>query len=320
MKLTGLIPPIITPLTAEREVDGHALREVIEFQLDAGAQGIFVLGSSGEAIYLDDDERHLVARTARDAIGGRVPLLVGALAPTVRRVVQQFGVVGASRPDAFVVTGPFYAQASHAELAAHFRIAAAESDRPVVAYDIPGNVGYALPAEVTAPLLADGTLAGLKDSSGDTEKFARLAAELGADRDAALLSGADTTALAALAAGAEGFVPGLANVRPDLFVALLDAHRAGDDARAAALQRAIASLNGLFRIGMQHGLGRHASEIGGMKHVLAARGVIRHTASPVPLEPYPAAAAEAASALLTEIDRQLDADLAAASTTEGIRS
>lgn len=77
VELRGLIPPLCTPLTPEGAVDVDSLRSLVEFQLNAGASGVFVLGSSGEAIYLDDADRLLVATEAARAVAGRVPLLVG---------------------------------------------------------------------------------------------------------------------------------------------------------------------------------------------------------------------------------------------------
>lgn len=314
VELSGLIPPLVTPLTREGGVDVDSLRSLIKFQLDAGASGIFVLGSSGEAVYLDDAARLLVAAETVRAVAGRVPVLVGALAPTASRVAQQCALLAGAGPDAFVVTGPFYAQLSPAEIADHFRIAAAAAaGRPVVAYDIPGNVGYKLPAEVLEGLLRTGVLAGVKDSSGDLPAFTALAVALGQDRTVSLMSGADTQAMGALAAGTDGLVPGLSNVRPRWFTALL-ANPTGP--HADAYQAAITALNAIFRIGAEHGTGRHASEIGAMKHLLARDRIIGCPRSPLPLTPYPEAAGETVVALVDAIDRRLAADLVAISEGE----
>lgn len=307
VELRGLIPPLCTPLTPEGAVDVDSLRSLVEFQLNAGASGVFVLGSSGEAIYLDDADRLLVATEAARAVAGRVPLLVGALAPTASRVAQQCALLAGAEPDAVVVTGPFYAQLSPAEVKGHFRMAADAAGRPVVAYDIPGNTGYKLPADVLTTLLSDGVLAGVKDSSGDLSAFAALAARLGPDRTASVMSGADTQALDALRAGADGLVPGLSNVRPRWFTALL-AEPSGP--RAEAYQAAITALNAIFRIGSEHGVGRHASEIGAMKHLLVRDGVIAAPRSPSPLSPYPEPARAALFALVDGIDRHLATALA----------
>lgn len=303
-RFSGLIPPVLTPMNADGTVDEASFRNVIDFQLEAGATGVFALGSSGEAIYLDDRTRRQVAEIARDAVGDRAQLLLGALAPTIDRVAQQITLL-AGLGDAVVVNPPFYAAPSPNEILAHFRQAAAATDRPLLAYDIPGNVGYSLSPEVVAELMSEGTIAALKASAGDIEQLDRVVELLGTPRRGALLSGADTTVLQALDSGADGLIPGLANVRPDLFAELLQAHRAGDRARATVLQHAITELNGLFRVGQRYGLGRHASEIGGLKLVLRERGIIATTRLARPLEDYPAPAEADARALIASIDRYL---------------
>ena len=298
-RFTGVLTPICTPLTDDGEVDVASLGSLIEFQLAAGAGGVFVLGSSGEAIYLDDGARRTVALAARDAVGGRGHLVVGALAPTVDRVGQQLELLADVGADAFVVTPPFYAVPSPREVLAHFRqIAAAAGSVPLFAYDIPGNVGYKLDPTLAVQLLGEGTVVALKDSSGDLDAFARIAAGLGPDRRCGLLSGADTTAVQALDLGADGLIAGLANVRPDLFVRLMGAHRTGAQDETASLQGTITALHDLFSVGRRHGLGRHASEIGGLKHVLRGLGVIGSARTARPLEPYPPAAAREAEALV----------------------
>ncbi|GAB4064731.1 dihydrodipicolinate synthase family protein [Angustibacter speluncae] len=301
-RFAGVLTPICTPLTDDGEVDVDSLGSLVEFQLAAGASGVFVLGSSGEAIYLDDGARRTVAVATREALDGRGHLVVGALAPTADRVVQQLELLADVGADAFVVTPPFYAVPSPREVVAHFRqVAAAAGSMPLFAYDIPGNVGYKLDPALAVQLLGEGTVVALKDSSGDLDAFARVAAGLGPDRRCGLLSGADTTAVQALDRGADGLIAGLANVRPDLFVRLMDAHRTGAQRETASLQGTITALNDLFAVGRRHGLGRHASEIGGLKHILRGLGVIASARTARPLEPYPPAAAAEADALWAEL-------------------
>lgn len=304
-RFTGLIPPICTPLDAAGGVDTESLRSLVEFQIDAGANGLFILGSSGEAIYLDDDERLLVARTAKAAVAGRVPLLVGALAPSPRRVRQQLELLEDVGADAFVVTAPFYAQLSDGEVEQHFRSAAAAAGAPVLAYDIPGNVGARIPERAAEVLLHDGTLAGLKDSSGDVDAFSELLKKLGPGRDAVLLSGSDTQAWRMIKEGADGLIPGLANVRPQLFTGLLRAAASGDDQAGGSHQAAIAILNGIFQVGTRFGLGRHASEIGALKHILRSEAVIRDAAPAWPLTALPEEAAVEVDRIVAAADERV---------------
>lgn len=298
-KFQGVIPPICTPLTADGRVDRESLARLIDFQLDAGVHGLFVLGSSGEAIYLSDADRVEVVETTMAHVAGRVPVIVGILDSTPLRVIQQAHLLAPFDPAAFVATAPFYANVSEREMAEHFRTVAAAIECPLLAYDIPGNVGRRIPVQVVSELLADGTIVGLKDSSGSLGEFRKV---LDARRDAgeALLTGADLLADLALSLGADGLIPGLANVRPDLFVRLYNAHLAGRTQEVAVYQKAITALVDIFGVGERYGLGRHASELGALKNILHSRGVIETTVVSSPLGSY---SPEALAALAEVVDR-----------------
>ncbi|MFV0425872.1 MAG: dihydrodipicolinate synthase family protein [Beutenbergiaceae bacterium] len=286
-QFSGLIPPIITPLTPDGSVDHASLRSLIEFQLAAGVSGIFVLGSSGEAIYLDDGARVEVAGIAADALAGRAALLVGTLDSTPARVIAQSRLFKGVYVDGFVVTAPFYANPSPAEVTRHFHAIAAATQTPILAYDIPGNTGRRLDHTIVTELLTDGTIVGFKDSSGSLTEFRLILDALGENRTTAMLTGADTLADLAMILGADGLIPGLANVRPELFVSLLNAIRDGYSQQAVTYQSAITEFVSIFGAGQRYGLGRHASELGALKYLLHRRGVIEHTTVSAPMTPYP---------------------------------
>lgn len=302
MRPRGVIPPIITPLRADLTVDVDALRTVVEFQLEAGATGIFALGSSGEAIYRTDRDRKLVVDVVVAQVNGRVPVLVGAVDATPDRVVEQLAWIERSGAAAAVVTAPFYANLSVGETEEHFGRLAAATRLPLLAYDIPGNTHRRLDPDSMIRLLREGVLAGLKDSSGALPDFRRIVYALGPDRQCALLSGADTTADLALQVGADGLIPGLANVRPDLFAVLFEAATAKDAVAVAAAQRRIVILSAIYGVGERHGVGRHASELGAMKHALYRRGVIATPLTSSPMTALPAKACAEVDAILDQVD------------------
>ncbi len=290
IRFTGIIPPIVTPLGDDGEVDVASLEAVVERQLAAGVDGLFALGSSGEAAYLRDTDRRAVIDVVVGVVAGAVPVFGGAVETTTRRVIDQVRWLDRTGVAAVVVTAPFYANVTQGETLRHFRDVAAATSLPVLAYDIPGNVGRKLDAATSSELLVEGTVAGLKDSSGDTAQFLQVLAAVGPDRSCSVLTGADAGALAALDAGADGIVPGVGNVEPGWFVDLLAAVRAGDRSVAEELQARITRLTEVFRVGERHGLGRHASELGGMKTALQAAGVIASNAVSPPMSTYPEAA------------------------------
>lgn len=289
--LTGVVPPVCTPLTPEREVDVRSLLRLVDHLVAGGVHGLFVLGSTSEAAYLTDRQRALVVETVAGHLGGRLPLLAGAIDMTTPRVLDHVRAVAAAGAEAVVVTAPFYTRTHPAEIARHYRLVAAASPVPVLAYDIPVAVHTKLPAELVLELAADGVLAGLKDSSGDLSGFRQVLTGVQSHAGTSgfsVLTGSETVVDAALAMGADGAVPGLANVDPHGYVRLYRLCRAGDRERARAEQERLCALFGLVGVGAPARMGGSSSGLGAFKAALHLRGIIDcpATAEPqVPLSP-----------------------------------
>ncbi|MFE9018720.1 dihydrodipicolinate synthase family protein [Streptomyces sp. NPDC007808] len=283
--LTGVVPPVCTPLTPDREVDVPSLLRLVDHLTDAGVHGLFVLGSSSEAAFLTDRQRRLVVEAVVGHAGGRLPVLAGVIDMTTPRVLDHVRQVTAAGADAVVATAPFYARTHPAEIARHYRLLAAASPVPVIAYDIPASVNTKLPADVVLDLAAEGVLAGLKDSSGDLAGFREVvtgARDRSDVRGFSALTGSELLVDAALAMGADGAVPGLANVDPHGYVRLDALCRAGDRERARLEQERLCALFGMVCVGDTGRMGGSSSALGAFKAALHLRGVID---CPVTAEP-----------------------------------
>ncbi|MFM9369619.1 dihydrodipicolinate synthase family protein [Streptomyces sp. Da 82-17] len=301
--LTGVVPPVCTPLTPDREVDTGSLVRLVDHLVGAGVDGLFVLGSTSEAAYLPDRQRRTVVDTVVAHVAGQLPVLAGAIDMTTPRVRDHVAAVTAAGADAVVVTAPFYTRTHPAEIATHFRTLAAASPAPVFAYDLPVSVHTKLPGELLLDLAADGVLAGVKDSSGDEAAFRALLLAARARTDVtgfSVLTGAELTVDAALAAGADGVVPGLGNVDPHGYVRLHRACRAGDFERARVEQERLCALFRMTGVGDPARMGGSSSALGAFKAALHLRGVIDCPATAVPQVPLsPAEIAEVGKHLAT---------------------
>ncbi|WP_030902364.1 dihydrodipicolinate synthase family protein [Streptomyces sp. NRRL F-5126] len=292
--LRGVVPPVCTPLDAEGEVDTASLTRLVEHLVRGGVHGLFALGSTGEVAYLTDAQRRTVLETVVSAGAGRVPVLAGVIDTTTPRVLEHARAAAHAGVDAIVATAPFYTRTHPLEIAAHFRRIRELCDLPLFAYDIPVSVHSKLSADLVRELALDGTLAGVKDSSGDEGGLRRLMTALGgpdrAGRGApgfSVLTGGELTVDAALLCGADGVVPGLGNVDPAAYVRLYDAARGGDWQRAAAEQERLVALFAIVDAGPEDRMGRSSSALGAFKAALRLQGVIdRHdTAFPqIPLD------------------------------------
>ncbi|MFJ9125007.1 dihydrodipicolinate synthase family protein [Streptomyces sp. NPDC102340] len=282
----GVVPPLVTPLTAEGEVDVASVRRLAEHLIGAGVHGLFMLGSSGETAYLTDAQRRTALEAAVDAAAGRVPVLAGVIETTTARVLERAQDAVKAGADALVATAPFYTRTHPTEIAIHFRRLRSGADLPLFAYDIPVAVHSKLGRDTILELAADGTLAGLKDSSGDEGSLRRLLAPLRAAAPTfSVFTGAELTVDGALLAGVDGVVPGLGNVDAHGYVRLYEAARAGDWDAARTEQNRLAALFAITDAGDPAVMGGSSSALGAFKAAVHLQGVIDCPATAAPQIP-----------------------------------
>ncbi|WP_245196543.1 MULTISPECIES: dihydrodipicolinate synthase family protein [Labrys] len=224
----GVVPPVVTPLTASLEVDYPSFARVIEHLIAGGVHALFVLGSTSEVVFHDEATRRKVLEFAIDRVNGRVPVLAGVVDPTTDRVIAHARTAQSVGASAVVATAPFYARTSAPEVIDHFRTLREAIDVPVVAYDIPVCVHFKLDRHTVVTLAREGSIVGLKDSSGDDGNFRYALMDLADRPEIMMMTGSEIVCDNALLMGAHGIVPGLANVDPAGYVRLYDLCRKGD--------------------------------------------------------------------------------------------
>lgn len=242
-RFCGIIPPVVVPLDANRQLDVVSLERSINRMIDGGVHALFFLGSSGEVAFLNDEQRYELLGEAVRIVNKRVPIMCGIIDMETERVIaqakrtQEFGV------DALVATAPFYALGGPKENERHFRVIREAIDLPLFAYDLPVCVHTKLDPSMLVRLGKDGVLAGVKDSSGDDVSFRWLVLENeDAGHPLSLLTGHEVCVDGAYLAGADGAVPGLANLAPEQYVAMWDAYQQGDWDRVKREQDYLARL------------------------------------------------------------------------------
>src|SRR5262249_53826795 len=218
--------------------------------LEGGVQGIFLLGSTGEQPALRQEERRRAVTTARDAVGGRVPVVVGTMASGTGRAIENIKLAAEAGADAVAVTPPhYYPTHGEAEQVAHYRACAAASRGAVVIYNIPSTTKVMPGPETLARIAALPGVVGIKDSSGDFGHFLRLLEAMSGCDDFACLVGSPPLLGAAVLFGASGAVPGVANIEPQTLVALYHAASEGRIEETRALQRRVMQLMRIVQFG-----------------------------------------------------------------------
>ena len=276
--LRGVVPPVCTPFTSDYEVDEKSLRRLINYLLDGGVTGLFVLGSTSEVAYLSDKRRADVIRIAIDEAAGRVPVVAGAIDMTTLRVNEHVRAAMSAGIDGIVSTGPFYARTHPEEIALHFRLVKEVcGDLPLYAYNIPvATNGVILETSTVLKLANEGVIQGLKDSSGNDAGIR--AVVLGAQKmglkEFVVLTGSELTVDSALMAGAHGVVAGIGNIDPAGYVKIFNLVAAGDYKSARAEQERLTEMFGLADVGAPGRMGRGSSAIGAFKASLKLLGII----------------------------------------------
>jgi 4-hydroxy-tetrahydrodipicolinate synthase len=264
---------ITTPFAEDGLVDIDAFEAHVAWLADAGLDGVFVAGTTGEGVLLEEDE---VAALVERALGHGVGVIaqVGrpSTAATARLARRAIGL-GADGVAAYV---PWFYPAGDAEARTHFHgLLEAAGDTPAYLYNIPRRTVNDLTPELAAELARAG-FAGMKDSTGDFKRHeAYLDALDGTAFD--LYVGSEPLVLRAFRRGSAGAITGLASARPELFVALRDALAAGDDATAEHLQAEIA--------GAKAEIGSEGSTVAGVKRRVAAALADRGVTYPPTLRP-----------------------------------
>jgi 4-hydroxy-tetrahydrodipicolinate synthase len=273
---TGVIPPVSTPLTPDRTLDEASLRRLIDGLLDRGVHGLFMLGSTSEAPLLDVTTQDAVIATAVDHVAGRVPVIAGCIDFSTARVIDRGSRARELGADGIVACPPFYVTPSRQEIVRHYELVHEAVGLPILAYDIPSATHVKLERPVVRELASRGTIAALKDSSGQDANFRGVVLD---NRDLPgfrIFTGSELTADNAMFVGAHGLVPGLGNIDAAGFVRLYDACVAGDWESARAEQERLWQLFTIVNVPPSDSYGRSAAAHGAFKMALWLQGLIEH--------------------------------------------
>ncbi len=244
VELRGMIGPVVTPFDASTgDVAAEAFGANISAHLEEGLSGVLVAGSTGEAALLDEDERRELTEVARVRVPSDRLLLVGVGAESTRTTVARARDAAERGADAVLVVAPHYYGAAMTDdaLLAHYRRVADESTVPVMLYNIPKYMHFALSPRLVSELAQHENIIGMKDSSGDLEML-RQYVELRSE-SFTVLTGHAGTLLPALRMGAGGAILAASLFAAQPALEVRDAFVAGDDARASSTQERLTPLN-----------------------------------------------------------------------------
>ena len=220
---TGAMVALITPFQ-DGEIDFETLDELIEFQLEGGIDGIVPVGTTGESPTLSHDEQKKVMERVVNAVGGQVPVIVGAGSNSTAEAIELTAFAKKVGADATLKVTPYYNKPTQGGFYDHFRAIAEAVDLPVVLYNIPGRCGAGMTPETIARLAEVENIIAVKEATGSLDQ----ASEIVSRCDITIISGDDSLTLPLASIGGKGVISVVANIVPADVKAMTDLILEGD--------------------------------------------------------------------------------------------
>ncbi|MEN9965530.1 MAG: hypothetical protein RJA60_527 [Actinomycetota bacterium] len=262
---------LVTPMTADGEVDWADTEKLIDYVISNGADGVVVTGTTGETSTLTDAEKIKLVEVGKSVSGGRAKIITGGGSNETAHAMQLYKASEKAGADGIMIVTPYYNKPTQAGVLTHFRMVADSTDLPVILYDIPGRTGVAISHDTFHRASKHPNIIAVKDAKGDLAQATRIMNETGLF----YFSGDDSNLLPHLSIGAVGCISVTANIAPAAYRELIDAANRNDFHHALKVHN---SLDPLQRAAMSHVPGTVAA-----KYILNGLGVISSPRVRLPL-------------------------------------
>ena len=258
----GIIAAMVTSMHDDESLNIEEIKNQVNRQIAAGVDGVFCLGTNGEAYILSEDEKLRIIETVVKTADGRVPVYAGTGMPgtadTIRlsRKAKELGV------DVLSVISPYFAAISQDEIYNHYAELASAVDLPVVMYNMPARTGNNINPDTVARLSKVPGIVGVTDSSGDFDSMEQYI-ELTDPETFSVLSGNDALILWNLLAGGSGGITAVANIYPEVMVSIYQHFLTGDLEAAKKAQDSIRPIRNCFKFGNPNTVTKTAARLAG---------------------------------------------------------
>lgn len=267
--LRGIVAPMVTPLSDRDTLDTAGIERLIEHILGGGVQGLFILGTTGEAPSLSYRLRFELIDRACEQVAGRVPVLVGVTDTSFYESVNLANYAADAGAAGVVLSAPYYFPAGQAELLQYVEHIAVELPLPLILYNLPSHTKLTFEPDTLHRLIEVPNVVGLKDSSADMIYFHKVRRLTEEYSDWTLLVGPEELLAEAVLLGGDGGVCGGANLCPRLYVELYEAATRRDLVRVTELHARVMRIRETIYTVAIHG----APVIKGLKSALACMEV-----------------------------------------------
>ena len=232
--IQGSYVALITPFHPDGSVHFEKLRELCEWHVQQGTDGVVALGTTGESSTMTHEEDDAVAQCVLDTIAGRIPVIVGSGSNDTNTAIMKSKRYAAMGADGLLVITPYYNKANTQGMIRHFSAVADSVEKPIILYNVPGRTGCNLPLDALEVLSRHENIRGIKEASGNISYVAKVA-RLVSDTFC-MVSGNDDMIVPVMSLGGSGVISVFANLCPAQCHEITASYLAGDVARARDLQ------------------------------------------------------------------------------------
>jgi 4-hydroxy-tetrahydrodipicolinate synthase len=239
--ITGSLVAIVTPMHEDGSLDFARLRNLIDFHVAEGTDGIVVVGTTGESPTVDVEEHCELIKVTVEHAAGRIPVIAGTGANSTAEAIELARFAASAGASAHLSVVPYYNKPTQEGLYRHFRTIAEAVELPLILYNVPGRTVADLSNDTALRLAEIPNIVGIKDATGSIDRACDLIARTPADF--ALYSGDDMTVACFILLGGHGTISVTANVAPRAMHEMCKAALAGDARRTREINARLVGLH-----------------------------------------------------------------------------
>lgn len=237
----GSLVALVTPMQADGTVDKKSLHDLVEWHIESKTDGLVVVGTTGEAATLTEDEQYEIISDVVKQVAGRIPVIAGTGTNSTQHTIELTLNAKKAGADAALIVTPYYNKPTQKGLIEHYKLIAEKTAFPIILYNVPGRTACDLLPETVAQLAKIPHIIGIKEATGKLERATEILKHCG--EKFAIYSGDDETALDLMLLGAHGVISVTTNVAPRKMHDLCAAALAGNKALAEKLNKELMPLH-----------------------------------------------------------------------------
>jgi len=243
--IQGSMVALVTPMTADNQLDWDSLHKLVEWHLEKGTHGIVAVGTTGESATLSVQEHLDVVKRVVDQVNGRIPVIAGTGANATDEAIELTSAAKDAGADACLLVTPYYNRPTQEGLFRHFEAVAKAVAVPQILYNVPARTGVDMMAETVLRLDGVPNIIGIKEATGDLDRAKQI---IDSCSDSFVVtSGDDATAVELMLLGGKGDISVTANVAPAQVAQMCELAIAGKAEEARALNEQLMPLhNAMF--------------------------------------------------------------------------